>query len=208
MSWIIPGSVEGLGDTSSDHHRTYLTTKRKLKTHFTEMFSKTNKWLNLILCLESDLEEVLRCVGALRFERIFAALWRKWKILVEASLLVMWLWHRTTCDNTGTKIPAEIFTFFSLHPANSISNCHRCFQRNPWFGWISVLQEGQRDNQLLVCSGGAASITINPRSQDTGRALNPGVNEENLDVKNAEGLPGNTGRISERQQGKWDGSEV
>lgn len=32
--------------------------------------------------------------------------------------------------------------------------------------------------------------------------MNAGVNEEDLDVKNAEGLPGNTGRISEGQQGK------
>lgn len=45
-------------------------------------------------------------------------------------------------------------------------------------------------------------IAINPRSQDTGRAVNAGVSEQNNDVKNAEGLPGNTGRISETQQGK------
>lgn len=147
----------------------------------------------------------MRCVGALRFERIFAALgftWRKWKILVEASVLITQLWHRTTCDNTGKKIPSEIFTFCSLHPANYISNCHRCFGRISWFETFSVFQEGLRDNQLLVCSGGTTSTTINPWSQDTGRAVNAGVNEENLDAKNVEGLPGNTGRISERQQGK------
>lgn len=45
------------------------------------------------------------------------------------------------------------------------------------------------------------SIAINPRSQDTGRAVNAGVNKENLDVKNAEGLPGNTWRISEGSRG-------
>lgn len=43
---------------------------------------------------------------------------------------------------------------------------------------------------------------IDPWSQNTGRAVNAGVNEQNDDVKNADGLPGNTWRISETQQGK------
>lgn len=42
MSWILPGSAECLGDTSSDQHRTHSTatvSKKELKNHFAEIFS-------------------------------------------------------------------------------------------------------------------------------------------------------------------------